>query len=285
MSDTPTATPTFTATATWTPTSTATPTATPTDTATPTWTPSWNPSGVDLQIVKVASAAIIEPGETLTYTLTITNAGPADASNLTVTDTLPSALHYVSANGGGWSCNTIGAALTCQRASLSVGAASDITLVTTVDLLASGSVINTASVNIPTSDPTPGNNSDTAITTINVPTAVELIDFHVETNAIGAVTLRWSTAAELDLFGFRLYRSRVNDPATAELLAWLPASPGGSADVDYAYTDQPDTGAWWYWLVDVSTSGKEAWHGPLTATLDHNGVFIYRLTLPLMLRR
>ncbi len=285
VSDTPTSTPTFTATATWTPTSTETATPTPTHTSTPTWTPTTSPSGVDLQIAKIASATIIEPGDTLTYTLTITNAGPADATNLIVNDTLPSALHYVSANGGGWSCNTSGATLTCQRASLLVGATSSITLVTTIDLLASGSVINTADVNIPASDPTPDDNSDTAVTTINVPTAVELVDFHVETTTIGAVTLKWATAAEIDLFGFRLYRSRVNDPGTAELLAWLPATSTGSTGADYAYTDQPDTGAWWYWLVDVSTSGKEAWHGPLTATLDHNGVFIYRLALPLMLRR
>ena len=43
----------------------------------------------------------VSPGQHVRYTLTITNAGLADATSLTVTDTLPVSLHYVSANGGG----------------------------------------------------------------------------------------------------------------------------------------------------------------------------------------
>ncbi len=290
--DTPVVTNTPTHTATATATQTDTPTPTQTSTSVPTWTPTATPTstatpdltGVDLQILKTASAAQIQPGGTLTYTLAITNAGPAAALSVLVTDTLPATLHYVSATGTGWSCGNVGQALTCTLGTLAVGPANSITVVTHVDAAATGIITNTATVSSPANDPTPDDNTSTIGTTVDIPTAVELTAFRIRINTGGSITLSWSTAAELDLFGFRLYRAPVNNPALAQLVTYQPTTAQNANGADYSYTDRPGEGQWWYWLVDVSTNGVEAWHGPLTASLEHGSVLPYQVNLPYLRR-
>ena len=60
----------------------------------------------------------VNPGFPISYSLQIYNAGPSTAWDVTVTDTLP-----ISPSGlitpTGWSCQTLGAAITCTAASLS----------------------------------------------------------------------------------------------------------------------------------------------------------------------
>ncbi len=46
-------------------------------------------TSADLSIVKTDSADPISPGDTFDYVITVTNAGPSDAANLQVTDTIP----------------------------------------------------------------------------------------------------------------------------------------------------------------------------------------------------
>src|SRR5438128_2704111 len=70
-------------------------------------------------------------GNNLTYTLSVSNAGPSNAASLSVTDTLPAGTSFVSASGTGWTC-TGTATVTCTRASLAVASAPDITVVVTV---------------------------------------------------------------------------------------------------------------------------------------------------------
>ena len=60
---------------------------------------------LDLLISKVSEPVPVVPGETITYTIVVANAGPSDAVNAIVTDTLPSAI--VSAS---WSCVPSGGA-------------------------------------------------------------------------------------------------------------------------------------------------------------------------------
>ena len=58
----------------------------------------------DLQVTKSDSTDPLLAGELLTYTIGITNTGPADASNVVVTDTLPSGLTLVSATPSQGTC-------------------------------------------------------------------------------------------------------------------------------------------------------------------------------------
>jgi uncharacterized repeat protein (TIGR01451 family) len=119
----------------------------------------------DLSITKLASPDPVLVGGTLTYTLTVTNAGPAAAGPTTVTDTLPPGVAFVSAAGTGWTCVQSAGIVECDAAVMPVGTAADITVTVTVSAT-SGTLTNTAEVASFITDPNPANNTDSAITTI-----------------------------------------------------------------------------------------------------------------------
>lgn len=54
----------------------------------------------DMIITKKDGLTTVIPGQTLTYTIAITNVGSINASNIVITDVLPSSLSYVSDNSG-----------------------------------------------------------------------------------------------------------------------------------------------------------------------------------------
>ncbi len=58
-------------------------------------------AGADLAITKDDSVATVAPGQTLTYTLTVTNEGPVDAAGVVIEDPLPAHTSFVSASDGG----------------------------------------------------------------------------------------------------------------------------------------------------------------------------------------
>ena len=64
-------------------------------------------------------------GNTLTYTVAVTNGGPTHASNVSLTDALPIGTTFVSATMPGWTCTTpaVGAngTVTCTLASFVPG--------------------------------------------------------------------------------------------------------------------------------------------------------------------
>jgi len=104
-------------------------------------------------------------GAPLTYTLSVVNHGPDPAVGLTVTDTLPAGVAFVSATGTGWTCNQASGVVTCTRAALALGTAPSITLTVTAPA-AGGSLSNTATVAATTGDPVSANNSSTQTTTV-----------------------------------------------------------------------------------------------------------------------
>ncbi len=118
-----------------------------------------------------------------------------------------------------------------------------------------------------------------------IPTAVDLLYFR----AVGqeqAIRLEWATAAELNNFGFRVLRAAEPEYTRASELVFIPSSCRGNlCGATYVYTDTtalPET-AYWYWLVDVDTDGRETLHGPASAQL---GLLMakFRLYLPLVLK-
>jgi len=117
----------------------------------------------DLGITKVRNGALT-PGQNANYTLTVTNNGPiSEPGQITVTDTLPAQLSYVSTTGTGWSCGAVGQTVTCTRAgSLASGvSAAVITLTVAVAAGASGVITNTATVDGQNFDNVPGNDTAT----------------------------------------------------------------------------------------------------------------------------
>jgi uncharacterized repeat protein (TIGR01451 family) len=83
------------------------------------------------------------------YTITVTNSGgSATVGTVTVTDTLPASLTYVSGTGTGWSCSASGQVVTCTNNNVVAGSTSfpAITLTVNVSATAPSSVTNAVSV-------------------------------------------------------------------------------------------------------------------------------------------
>lgn len=130
-----------------------------------------NIPATDLGISKVRNTDLV-PGQSASYTLTVTNNGPlADTGPITVTDTLPAGLSYSSVSGAGWSCSAVGQVVTCTRSgSLANGASTSFTMTVAVAVGTSGTKTNTATVDGAYFDYVAGNNS-ASDTYVILPTA------------------------------------------------------------------------------------------------------------------
>ncbi len=112
----------------------------------------------DLAVAKTRSpSGAIEAGTNVTYTITVTNNGPADAGNVTLADTLAAGTGFVSISApAGWNCTTPqpgqSGAISCETTSLPDGATAVISIVAGVNCsTADGTVIsNTAAVSAET---------------------------------------------------------------------------------------------------------------------------------------
>jgi uncharacterized repeat protein (TIGR01451 family) len=129
-------------------------------------------ASADLSVTKVDTPDPVTAGNNLTYTITVNNAGPSNATTVALSDTLPAGTTFVSLSpAGGWSCTTpavgAGGTVSCTNPSLSVGNAVFTLTVNVGAGVATGTVItNTATVSSATTDPNTGNESGTATTTV-----------------------------------------------------------------------------------------------------------------------
>jgi uncharacterized repeat protein (TIGR01451 family) len=110
-----------------------------------------------LSITKWGHPDPVESGAPLTYTLVITNAGPASAGVVTVTDALPVGVTYGGAAGTGWCCDHFAGVVTCTRSDLTIGTVAAITITVTAPS-ASGTITNTGAVSGQETDPDMTNN-------------------------------------------------------------------------------------------------------------------------------
>jgi uncharacterized repeat protein (TIGR01451 family) len=117
------------------------------------------PQQADLELTKTVSDPSPNVGDTVTFTVTLTNNGFSTATNVTVADSLPSGLSFVSATpsqgtyvGGVWTVGTVAASATP-------------TLTITATVVSPGAETNMATVSHSDQfDPDPGN--DTASATV-----------------------------------------------------------------------------------------------------------------------
>jgi len=143
---------------------------------------------VDLGIVKHTSGTIT-PGLDATYTLDVTNHGPSDSTGpVTVTDSLPGVVSFVSAGGIGWSCAEASGTVTCTRpGGLAFGeAAPQIAVVVHVPAGQTADLTNTATVAGPEADPKPANNTSTVRDPVHPAADLELTKVHQGTFVAGS---------------------------------------------------------------------------------------------------
>jgi uncharacterized repeat protein (TIGR01451 family) len=122
-----------------------------------------NPLSADLSVTKTASPNPGQVGVPLSYRITATNNGPAVATNVSVADTLPSGVAFVSSTTTQGNCNGT-ATVTCNLGSLAIGGSAIITIIVTP--ATAGPIINTATVSGSESDSDSTNNTATTTTLI-----------------------------------------------------------------------------------------------------------------------
>ncbi|HEY3129262.1 MAG TPA: hypothetical protein VGL91_07375 [Acidobacteriota bacterium] len=139
----------------------------------------------DLSISKSDSPDPVTVGNNLTYTIVVSN-GPAAATGVVVTDTLPASVTFVSAGATQGSCSQAAGTVTCNIGSMAVSATATITIV--VAPTAAGSISNTATVKANEPDANPANNSATVTTTVNTSADLSV----TKTDSPDPVTMRSS---------------------------------------------------------------------------------------------
>ena len=148
------------------------------------------------------------PGDTLAYTIVVSNAGPSAATNVVLNDPLPAGLTLVSVTGD---CT----ALPCTFGLLPLGTTRTITMNALVPVsYTATTIINTAGITIQSPDPVPGNNSSTVTTTL---------DFNADVGLTKSVTPGAATSGDQVTFTLTVQNAGPA-PATGVVVAdLLPA--------------------------------------------------------------
>jgi uncharacterized repeat protein (TIGR01451 family) len=153
-----------------------------------------DPRTANLELVKSDSPDPVPLGEDLTYTLSVANHGPSDATAVTVTDTLPASVEFVSATPTQGSCLHLGGSVSCDLGDLAEQDSATVTI--KVIPTATGTIVNQATVDSPLADDNPADNSDTEQTVVGPgqgyprplaasPVSVSLVPAYLECTGAG----------------------------------------------------------------------------------------------------
>jgi uncharacterized repeat protein (TIGR01451 family) len=123
----------------------------------------------DLAVTKMVSTTSpyspsVEVGDSLTYTVSVTNKGPYDARGVALTDSAPSGVTFTGCTASVGTCVWSGTNASLSLSALTNGSTATLTIQGTLNFgVADGSTItNTASVTSTTFDPDTSNNSASA---------------------------------------------------------------------------------------------------------------------------
>jgi uncharacterized repeat protein (TIGR01451 family) len=118
--------------------------------------------------VKISGPSSSSEGNTVTYTITVTNAGPSSATGVVLTDTLGAVTSYRSATTSQGTFSAAGGVVTFTLGT--IGVAGTATAKVTVQAIEDGSTSNVASVTSGNADSNSSNNSASATTSFAEPT-------------------------------------------------------------------------------------------------------------------
>ncbi len=117
----------------------------------------------DLQLTLSANPAPVFVSSTLVYTVAVQNLGVANATNATITDTLPATVTYVSYTASQGTCTQLTVVVSCSLGTLTAGNTATVTITVTAPAIAS-SLSNSATTSSTVTDPFTSNNSATLLT-------------------------------------------------------------------------------------------------------------------------
>lgn len=158
-----------------------------------------NSVDADLQISKSADSASVNVGDEVTFTVTVTNNGPSDASEVVVTDNLPASATLVSATASQGSCSGSGPVI-CDIGDLANGDSATITVVITADV--EGTLTNQTEVEALNNDPDPANNTATASVTVTLaPSLISGAGCNLATGIASGASLSGAWFLALAAFG------------------------------------------------------------------------------------
>ena len=182
----------------------------------------------DIALIKTSYQSTVTPGDVITYALEVINNGPSLARRPLLVDNLPSQVknaQYSIDNGDTWSLWTGNLNLP----QLEVGASVKVLIQGTINLLTTGILTNTASVNSSTHDPDYSNN-------------ISSVETIVENSADLAVvkTGGLSEANAGDLLSYTLIVSNAG-PSTAQNVILTDQVPNGLSDMKFSI----DNGMTW----------------------------------------
>jgi uncharacterized repeat protein (TIGR01451 family) len=178
----------------------------------------------------------LTPGGTVTYTVTVTNAGSADAGNTLVSDALPAGLDaatWTCAGSGGAVCpNATGTgAISETLATFPSGSSVVYTIVGTVSATPPASIVNTASAMPPAGVCLPGNTAPPCTATVSNASApqIQVTKTADDASYVGGGTLSW-TVTVTNTGSASADGTTVADPLPAGVVssAWTCVPSGGA---------------------------------------------------------
>ncbi|MBJ7471107.1 MAG: DUF11 domain-containing protein, partial [Solirubrobacteraceae bacterium] len=124
-------------------------------------------AAADLRVAKSVDVATADVGDTLTWTVTVTNDGPSTATAVQLIDDLPAGTTLLTRTASQGTCSSTPAQVICNVGTLASGASATATITARVERAAAESPVNNAARATATQlDPEPANNLATASTTI-----------------------------------------------------------------------------------------------------------------------
>jgi uncharacterized repeat protein (TIGR01451 family) len=127
------------------------------------------PAGTDLAVSATHTPEPVPIAEQVSLQVQLHNNGAGDAASVTLTDTLPASMTFLSASLPGWSCTAPAVGTTgsvsCTKATFANGGTATLTIVARTSM--AGSFDNTAQVTTTTNDTSPGNESDSDSVTVS----------------------------------------------------------------------------------------------------------------------
>jgi uncharacterized repeat protein (TIGR01451 family) len=124
----------------------------------------------DLALYQTDSPDPVLVGEPLSYTVTVTNLGPNEATGVRLMDTLPAAGNLISATTSQGVCTNAGGIVSCDLGSLPALGAATVTVV--LAPTTTGAITNLAQVEAAEADLVPDNNRGEEVTTVLIDTGV-----------------------------------------------------------------------------------------------------------------